>query len=236
MLIDDCTRLSKVAQNATDLKKYAADLGKFRDRQSKIEPLVQELCPLVTALRAFREKGLANFDCNQRADVLLLEVTTTLDEFHQNRGWLIEKFKSTILQNKVSTLKSELEGYLKQAWADYKRQRIPNTNDELLGLLARIETFKPTVQTIQRLLNQLKVVDFPKDVQQFEQIDQAIDDLSTAWSSLKSSEVPEAVLNFLRAAAMHGASIDRLTPEVKDWLDEQGIARFFYVHLSNQMS
>ena len=195
---------------------------------------MQELSPLVTALRAFREKGLANFDCSQKADVLLLEVTTTLDEFHKNRGWLIEKFKSTILQNKVSTLKSELEGYLKQAWADYKRQRIPNTNDDLLGLLAKIETFKPTVQTIQRLLNQLKVVDFPKDIQQFEQIDQAIDDLSTAWSSLKSSEVPEAVLNFLRAAATHGATIDLLTPEVKNWLNNQGITRFFYICLSEQ--
>ena len=234
MLIDDCTRLSKLARDTTDLKKYAADLGKFRDRQSKIEPLVQELSPLVTALRAFREKGLANFDCSQKADVLLLEVATTLNEFHKNRGWLIEKFKSTILQNKVSTLKSELEGYLKQAWADYKRQRIPNTNDDLLGLLAKIETFKPTVQTIQRLLNQLKVVDFPKDIQQFEQIDQAIDDLSTAWSSLKSSEVPEAVLNFLRAAATHGATIDLLTPEVKNWLNNQGITRFFYICLSEQ--
>jgi len=233
MLIDDCNRLSKLAQNATNLKKYAADLGKFRDRQSKIEPLVQELSPLVTALRAFREKGLANFDCSQKADVLLLEVTTTLDEFHKNRGWLIEKFKSTILQNRVSTLKSELEGYLKQAWADYKRQRTPNTNDELLELLARIETFKPTVQTIQRLLNQLKVVDFPKDVQQFEQIDQAIDDLSIAWNSLKSSEVPEAVLNFLRATATHGATIDLLTPEVRNWLNDQGITRFFYIRLSD---
>lgn len=233
MLLDDCTRLSKLAQDATDLKKYAADLGKFRDRQSKIEPLVQELSPLVAALRTFRERDLANFDCSQKADALLLEVTTTLAEFQKNRGWLIEKFKSNILQNKVATLKGELEGYLKQAWADYKRQRIPNTNDELLGLLARIETFKPTVQTIQRILNQLKVVNFPKDAQQFEQIDQAIDDLSTAWNSLKSNEVPEAVLNFLRAAATHGAAIDLLTPEVQSWLSEQGITRFFYIRLSD---
>ena len=232
MLIDECTQLSKLAQDAADLKKYAADLGKFRDRQGKIEPLVQELCPLVTALRAFREKGLANFDCSQKANVLLLEVATALDEFPKNRGWLIEKFKSTILQNKLSTLKSELEGYLKQAWADYKRQRIPNTNDELLGLLARIETFKPTVQTIQRLLNQLKVIDFPKDAQQFEQIDHAINNLSSAWSSLKSNEVPEAVLDFLRATATHGAPIELLTPEVRVWLAEQAITRFFHIRLS----
>lgn len=233
MLIDECAQLTKLAQDANDLKKYAADLDKFRDRQSKIEPLVQELTPLVAALRAFREKGLVNFDCSQKADVLLAEVITTLAEFQKNRGWLIEQFKSTTLQNKVSALKSELEGYLKQAWVDYKRQRIPNTNDELLGLLARIETFKPTVQTIQRILNQLKVIDFPKDAQQFEQIDQAIADLSNAWNSLRSNEVPQTVLTFLRASATHGATIDLLTPEVQSWLNEHGISRFFYIRLSD---
>jgi hypothetical protein len=232
MLINDCTRLSKLAQDATDLKKYAADLGKFRDRQIKIETLVQELNPLVTALRAFREKGLANFDCNQKADVLLVEVTTALAEFQKDRGWLLEGFKFNALQTKVTGLKSELETYLRQVWTEHKTQRVPSTNTELLGLLAKIETFKPTVQTIQRILNQLKVVDFPKDTQQFEQIDQAIDDLLTAWNSFKSNEVPEAVLNFLRAAATHGAAIEMLTPEVMTWLNDQGITRFFYVCLS----
>ncbi|WP_190570459.1 hypothetical protein [Nostoc parmelioides] len=45
--------------------------------------------------------------------------------------------------------------------------------------------------------------------------------------------MPEAVLLFLRDAATHGATIDRLTPEVKDWLNNRGIARFFYVRLSD---
>lgn len=233
MLIDEFTQLSKLAENATDLKKHTADLSKFRDRQSKIEPLVQELSSLATALMAFREKGLADFDCNQKVDVLLMEIVTTLAEFQKNRGWLIEQFKSTVLQNKVLALKSELEGYFKAAWIDYKRQRIPNTNDELLKLLSRIETFKSTVQTIQRLLNQLKVIDFPKDTRQFEQIDQAINDLTVAWNSLKSNEVPETVLTFLRAAATHGATIDLLTPEVQGWLNEHGIGRFFYIRLSD---
>ena len=87
---------------------------------------------------------------------------------------------ANVLQIKVTALKGELETHLRQAWTEYKRQRISNTNDELLGLLARIETFKPTVQIIQRLVNQLKVVDFLKDAQQFEQIDQSIDHLLIA--------------------------------------------------------
>jgi hypothetical protein len=80
---------------------------------------------------------------------------------------------------------------------------------------------------------ELKVIDFPKDAQQFEQIDRAIAGLSTAWNSLKSNEVPQTVLTFLRASATHGATIDLLTPEVQNWLNEHGISRFFYIRLSD---
>lgn len=232
MLVDDCQQLSQLVTHVVSLRKNATDLKNFRDRQDKIESLVNELRPLVIALRAFRERGLVNFDCSQKVDLLLTEVTTTITEFQKEREWLIEKFKLNTFQIKVTALKSELEISLKQAWVGYKNHRVPSTNEELLGLLAKIETFKPTVQVIRRILNQLKAIDFPKDTQQFEQIDQAINDLSTAWNNLQSGEVPEAVLNFLRAAATHGATIDLLTPEVKNWLNNQGITRFFYIHLS----
>lgn len=232
MLVDDCQQLSQLAMHVGSLRKNATDLKNFRDRQDKIESLVDELHPLIIALRAFRERGLVNFDCSQKADVLLTEITTTLTEFQKEREWLIEKFKFNTFQIKVTALKSELESSLEQAWIGYKNRRISGINEELLELLAKIETFKLTVQTIRRILNQLKTIDFPKDGQQFEQIDQAINDLSTAWNNLKSGEVPEAVLNFLRAAATHGATIDLLTPEVKNWLNNQGITRFFYIHLS----
>jgi hypothetical protein len=233
MLIDKCTKLSQLAQDTASLKKYAADLGKFRDRQSKIEPLVKELRPLVVALSAFREKGLVDFDCTQKADALLMELAATLTEFKKDRGWLLEKFKFNALQIKVAAVKNELETFLKQAWTEYKKLRIPNTNNELLSLLAKIETFKPTVQAIQRLLKYLNAIHFPKDSEQFKQADQAIENLSIAWSSLRSGEVPEAVLNFLRAAATHGATIDLLTSEVQCWLNEHGISRFFHIRLSD---
>ena len=36
MLIDDCTRLSKLARDTTDLKKYAADLASFAIARVKL--------------------------------------------------------------------------------------------------------------------------------------------------------------------------------------------------------
>jgi len=233
MLIDDCTRLSKLAQNATDLKKYAADLNKFRDRQTKIEELLRSLRPTVTALKAFREHELISADFNQKADVLLAEVRATLSAFQGDRGWLLEKFKLNVLKPKVDDLKNGLDRQLRQAWATYKKHRVPSTNPELLGLLAKIQTFKPTVQKIRSLLAQIDAVDFPKDINHFQEIDQAINSLATEWNSLKSDEVPTIVLDFLRAAAnVHGATVDLLTPEVKAWLYEHSVSRFFSIRIS----
>jgi hypothetical protein len=236
MLIEDCTRLSQMSKDVIDLRKYASDLKKFQDRQNQIEGLLASLRPLAIALQTFRERESIDVDLSQKANVLLLEVTNTLAEFQKDKGWLIEQFNSKSLQNKVTPLKSELETHLKQAWNQYKEERgkqVLKINDELLELFAKIETFAPAVQTIKSGLAQLKTVDFPKDSQHFEQIDREIDRLTNTWNSLKSDEVPEAVLDFLRATATHGAPIELLTPEVRAWLTEQAITRFFHIRLSD---
>lgn len=236
MLIEDCQKLSQQTQDVVALRKYASNLREFRDRQNKIESLVKELRAVATAVRAFREKGLVDFDCSQKADTLLEEITVVLSEFRKDRGWLIEKFKGKSFQSfeaKVNALKIELETYLKQAWATYKRQQLPNTNPDLLELLERDQDWKITVQRVKSRISKINAVAFPQDSSRFQKIDQEIDLLVSEWSGLSSNEVPVAVQDFLKAATTHGATLDRFTPEVKAWLDEKGFSRFFYIHVSN---
>ncbi len=230
MLLEDCQQLTQQAQKVVALEKDVKEVDRFRDRQQKLATLVEGLKPAVTALRAFRERDLIAIDISQKVDPVLAEVVTTASEFQQNRGWLIETFKFNSLQTKVNSLKTELEAQLQRAWSIYKSQRIPMTSSELLGLLGRIDTFKSTVQTIQRHIAAIDTVEYPQDAAHFHRIDQAIQNLSTAWNNL--DEVPAEVQDFLQAATTHGACIDRLTPEVKNWLTAQGITRFFYIRLS----
>jgi hypothetical protein len=175
MLIDDYTHLSQLAQDFTDIKKHASDLGRFRDRQMKIEELLKDLKPMVIALKIFRERELISVDLSQKADGLLAELVTTLSAFQKERGWLLEKFKLNTLKLKVDDLKNDLNRQLRQAWTNYRNRRIPSTNSELLGLLAKIQTFKPTVQKICTLRAQIDTVDFPKDAHHFQEIDRVID-------------------------------------------------------------
>lgn len=236
MLIDECAQLTKLAQDANDLKKYAADLGKFRDRLSKIKPLVEELSSIEAATKAFREKGLIDFDFSHKADDLLGEVAVVLSQFQKDRGWLIEEFKGKSFQkfeSKVADLKNELETYLQGIWITYKRQKLPKTNPDLLELLEKDQDWKIKVQRVKSRLSKINAVAFPKDSNQFQKIDQEIDLLVSEWNSLSSGEVPIAVQDFLKAATTHGATLDRFTPEIKAWLDEKGLSRFFYIRVSN---
>lgn len=236
MLIDECAQLTKLAQDANDLKKYAADLGKFRDRLSKIKPLVEELSSIEAATKAFREKGLIDFDFSHKADDLLGEVAVVLSQFQKDRGWLIEEFKGKSFQkfeSKVADLKNELETYLQGIWITYKRQKLPKTNPDLLELLEKDQDWKIKVQRVKSRLSKINAVAFPKDSNQFQKIDQEIDLLVSEWNSLSSGEVPIAVQDFLKAATTYGATLDRFTPEIKAWLDEKGLSRFFYIRVSN---
>lgn len=108
---------------------------------------------------------------------------------------------------------------------------MPSTNSEILNLLARIEAFKNTVRQIQIIDGEIKNVTYPKDNADFIEYESKIKQLKHAWDSLSSDEVPEAVLNFLRAAANQGAPLNLLTSEVQDWINQHGISDSLKIRL-----
>lgn len=230
MLLDECQLLGQQVQDVVALKKYSTDLNKFRDRQQKLEALADDLRPLLIALNAFRERNLISADFSQKANPVLAEVAVIFSEFQRDRGWIIEQFKFNALQAKVNALKVELKEQLQQVWLVYKQKRIPIISSELLELLEKIDTFKLAAQKIQHRIAELSTIKYPQDTRHFQRIDQAIQEIETAWSNL--DDVPSEVQNFLRASTTHGASIDLLTSDVKIWLMKQGITRFFYIKLS----
>lgn len=234
MFLEDCRKLSQQAQDVGVLKKYATDLGKFRNREEQIQALVKELSPLVAGLQAFKAKGIYEFSADQKADQFLKEIIAVSSKFSEDKGFLIgEEFKIVSLNSKSKFLKDFLESELSQAWQTYKKEELPTTNRELLDLLEKISTFSPTVQKVKSLLIYLETMKFPGNENQFKQVDGFISELSNAWNSLQSNEVPESVLNFLKATSTIGASLDSLTPEVEAWLKDKGITRLFQIKLAD---
>ena len=233
MLLEDCTKLTGLSKEVTTLRMYAKDLKDFRTRQEQIRQALNEIKPLVFALRAFRERGIVDIETDQKTSQLLTEVAAIAAGFQADRGWLIgQQFNLRSFQAKVKSLKDDLNEQLKRAWTAYCAQHLRGTNEELLGILVKIDTFRDAVQRIQTLTKQLRGIEFPRDNEHFSQIDVKIAQLSQAWNSLRSDEVPEDVVQFLKAAAIGGASIDRLTPEVMSWLVDREIVNSFCVRLT----
>ena len=234
MIRDKSQQLIELSQRRIALDKYKKNLQGFQGRQTLILAAVATIQPLVVALRAFRQKGIVSFDLIQRTDKLLNIIADAEAKFQENPELILnnESFNGIGLDSSVNGLKTALKEQLIKNWKTYLTQQMPSTNKEMLNLLSEVEAFRPTVQRIQKLDLQLQQIEFPKNREDFERVDQQIDLLRQSWNSLSSDEVPAAVLSFLKAAADQGAPIDFLTPEVQEWLTKHGIANSLRIRLS----
>ncbi|MDY6783348.1 MAG: hypothetical protein SW833_12535 [Cyanobacteriota bacterium] len=228
---DKCQRLIELSIQKNNIQSYVKNQRNFRDRQEQIGKAVTELQPLAKALTVFRHKKLLTLDSNQnsspRLNSLLDLIQEAEEQFQKNPDSIVENrnFQGKNFKNSVDGLHKILQEQLLQAWSNYLGRRMPSTNPEMLTLLARIETFKPTVETIKRLDKSIPRRDFPKNSEEFEAIEQQIAQLREAWQNLSSEEVPEAVLRFLKAASAGGAPLSLLTLEVQNWLDRHQLSQ-----------
>ncbi|MCC3490242.1 MULTISPECIES: hypothetical protein [unclassified Microcoleus] len=221
MLVEKSTQLIELSQKKINLQRYATNLQGFQSRQQQIEQAVAGTIPLVQCLRAFHQRGLANFALAQKADTLLIFITDVEAEFKADPEWIIdnENFNKKNFTTRIEQLQNSLREQLNQSWQCYRNQNKPSTNNEILNLLDKVSAFKPTVQRIRSLDWHIQESNsIPQSIEDFEKVDRLIEQLKQCWDGLNADEVPEAVLRFLRVAANEGATLSLLTPEVKDWL------------------
>lgn len=236
MLLEKSTQLIELSQNKINLQRYATNLQGFQSRQQQIEQAVAGTLPLVQCLRAFRKKGIANLDLTQKAGELLKFIANVEAEFKADPEWIIgnENFNKRNFNFRIEQLQKALEEQLSQAWRRYRNQNKPSNNNEILNLLYKISAFKPTVERIRSLDLQIQELNsIPQSSEDFERVDELIEQLKQCWDRLDADEVPEAVLRFLRVAATNeGATLRLLTPEVKDWLTKHNLIDSLRIRLN----
>lgn len=235
MLIEKSKQLIELSHKKIELQKYATNLQGFQSRQEQIAKAVAGTLSLVQALRAFRQRGIANINLTQKADALLAIITEAEAKFQENPELIIESrnFGKTSFYSKVEQLQNALREQLGQAWTSYRTKKMPSTNNEILNLLAQVSAFQLTVQRIRSLDLQIQQLNsFPQSSEDFERVDRLIEQLKQCWDSLNADEVPEAALRFLKVAANQGAPLSLLTPEVKDWLTKHGLIDSLRIRLT----
>jgi hypothetical protein len=235
MLLEKSYQLSELSQKTINLRKYAENYQGFQSRQKQIEQAVTGTLLFVQSLRAFREREIANFDLNQKADSLLKFIANVEAKFQEDPEWIIdnENFNRNNFDSRVKDLQKALREQLSQAWWLYRIQKMPSTNNEILNVLDKVSAFKPTIQRIRNLDGQIRESNsIPQSSEDFDKVDRLIEQLKQCWDGLNADEVPEAVLCFLRVAANEGATLGLLTPEVKDWLAKHGLIDSLRIRLT----
>lgn len=233
-LKDRCQQLIDLSKRKSDLQKYADQLEGFTSRQAEITKAIQEINPLIIAVRAFKQRGITNFDVNQEVQKLLSSITLAEDNFRNNPEWITDNknFNGKILIKEIGNLKNRLQQNLTQAWKSYLNQHLPSTNKEMLEIFAGLVTLRPTIERIYTLQRQIQSIEFPKNSEEFDRIDNLIDELRQSLASLSSDQIPENVQDFLKTAATQGATIDLLTPEVKEWLIQHRLINSLRIRLN----
>ncbi len=234
MLLEKSQELVELSQRKKSLQSFAANLQIIQTRQKQITEAVAAIQLLVEALKAFRQRGINNIDLTQKVESILSFVINVEDNLQNNPHWILDNknFKGNILKSNIDSLKTTLEQQLSEAWKSYRDQQMPSTNNEILNLLAKVEAFKQIVQQIQDIEKDLKNIRYPKNNAEFAICELKIEQLKHSWKSLKSDEFPEAVSHFLQAASDQGSPLNLLTPEVQDWINQNGISDSFKIRLT----
>lgn len=234
MLIEQSRSLIELSQRKTKIYQHAKNFNGFQERQRQLSEALEELSPLVECLTLFRQRGLTSHDFSYRVAPLLQSVINHHNNFRQDYEWILDNknFNGRRFEQDLTKLKELLNQEMLQAWRNYLTRRLPSTNSEILDLLARIESFKDTVRTIKNLSEQIKRDQFPKNVFEFDSTESLIQQLEQLWNSLNTSEVPTAVLMFLKASASReGAPLNLLTSEVQQWIREHNVSEVLRVRL-----
>ena len=234
MITDRAKQLIELSEEKIKLQKYASQLDSFNTRQQQIEKAVSDILPFANTLRVFRQKNIIDCDLVQKVKPFLYSVKLRLEKFKESPEWIIESknFDGNILERSIKGITNELHEQLTQAWKNYLAQKMPSTNQEMLNLLVKIDEFKPTVQGIRYLNDQIQRQKLPQTFDEFEKTELLIDRLREHWHNLSSDEVPETVLRFLKDAVDFGAPLNLLTTEVRDWLDCHGISDSLRIRLT----
>ncbi len=234
MITDRAKQLIELSEEKLNLRNYADQIESFKTRQQQIEKAVSDILPFANTLRVFRQKNIIDCDLVQKIEKLLYSVKLKLEKFKESPEWIVDSqnFDGNILERSIKGITKELNEQLIQAWENYLAEKMPSTNQEMLNVLVKIEAFRPNVQKIRDSNAQIQRQKLPQNYEEFEYIEQLIDQLREHWLTLSSDDFPETVLHFLKATVDFGAPLNLLTTEVREWLDSHGISDSLRIRLT----
>jgi hypothetical protein len=235
MLIDQSAQLASKIRQLEALRRNTSHAQGFRTRAGQLSGPADALLVLVRVLEVFRQKGIAVDLPVEKAARLLTHVRTLSRQYEEDPASIMqtdEHLRFTFW-NPLRDFPKEVDSALRTAWAGFVTDRLPTGRDDLLTVLARIPSFAQQIAVIRQ--GKLEATRLQQALPQSEEVFAELEALATrlrqAWAQLQAQELPESVLTFLRAALVGTATLQLVTPEVRTWLERQGLLHAFKVVL-----
>ncbi len=236
MIVDDCEQLVTRIAEKERLRRHVEQLNRFDRVGEQLEQAVSRLSPLLLSCASLKESAIADITLPS-AKTLRDETASVLALFQGDREAILDatRFKPKAFTEAVKTLTDELQIALDRAWQAYAGGRALATNRELLDVLERLPKFRPVVQRIRSLSEKIRQAQaiLPTTKAQVDEFNRLVTQAEQAWQELGGEQMPQEVLDFLKAAiSPAGSRLGFLTDAVRSWLTQHGIASSFVVKVS----
>lgn len=135
----------------------------------------------------------------------------------------------------IQPLKLLTDRLLKDAenqWSEWLEAQMPQIGSALLEILGRISDFKNAIAVVRAKQQQLGTIarTLPANPQDIATARAHAEELTVAWRELNAENLPQEILEFLRDAGTHqGASLSKLTPAVRAYLEQHQLENSFTV-------
>lgn len=225
-LIDSINKLERIREE----RHY---LDAFRERQRKLEQLIDTITPSIHSYQLFQEYDIGNLD---HLDSYMEQVRTLVismrGDFVLKAEWIIEPQVLTELTRKVQYLKEMICRELQNLWDQYIDRHRPAIQEDLLNTLSGISNFREKITTIQLLLNnmhQLKKV-LPNNKDDIDAIANISSSISREWVEMGAFNIPDDVRFFLQqTTSSSGAGLSAYTETVRLWLETHQLLSHFSI-------
>lgn len=237
MIVEDAARLETLAAEVTVLRRsqqYGQSLAHRRQLTSALLARAQNAWASTAALSERLGEEQSSSSLFESALTKISEWRSALED---DLGTALTGDFFTGFQASADKAVRELEGRANGMWQRYAAQKIPDISVEVLAALEDDPRAGSTVVRIEHLAEGLfrlreRPIPSPEELGEF---DEAIAQLRSAWATLDVASLSEEIVAFVRAVnSAQGAPLDSLTLQVREWLEQRGVASHYVIRPAGQ--
>jgi hypothetical protein len=237
MILEDAARLEMLASEVTVLRRSQQHSQSLAHRRQLVDALLTRARIAWASTAALSERLGEEQSSSPLFGTALTKISEWCSALEDDLGTALTGDFFTGFQASTDKAVRELERQATGMWQRYAAQKMPDISVEVLAALEDDPRAGSTVVRIEHLAEGLfrlreRPIPSPGELGEF---DEATAQLRSAWATLDVASLSEEIVAFVRAVnSAQGAPLDSLTLEVREWLEQRGVASHYVIRPAAQ--